>query len=63
MRKNIVSLVYLLLQCLCFADSTILDLQNKLHAIADNEAQSVVFISTEKKIKRPQIGFNFFEYF
>ena len=64
MRKNIVSLVYLFITVsLFFADSTILDLQNKLHAIADNEAQSVVFISTEKKIKRPQMGFDFFEYF
>lgn len=64
MKRNIL-ITGLLLSFIYFisAETGIAELQRKLHSIADNESQSVVFISTEKTVSRPQGFFDPFDFF
>ncbi|HBD95208.1 MAG: hypothetical protein A2015_04615 [Spirochaetes bacterium GWF1_31_7] len=63
MKKIIVLTSALFCLMFSYADTAIIDLQKKLHSIADNESASVVFISTEKTVKRSQQSFDPFEFF
>ncbi len=63
MKKISYVVLFILLAFVAVHAQTLMDLQNQLHKIAEQEAKSVVYISTEQTIKQRVQTFDPFEYF